>query len=72
MLINYEIGDKFTCEVCNKEFIVTINHRYILNGQPTCSWKCFTKRVKENEKKKKLEAALKEKERLEKEKLNNK
>lgn len=44
--IDYNIGDKLNCSVCNKEFKVSDDTKYICNGGYVCSWKCFIKHVR--------------------------
>lgn len=38
--------DKLVCTVCGKEFKITGDTKYIINGGYTCSWKCFYKEAK--------------------------
>lgn len=38
--------DKLICTVCGKEFKITGDTKYIINGGYTCSWKCFSKEAK--------------------------
>ena len=42
--------EKSICLVCNKEFKVTDEHKFLINGEYVCSWKCFLKFVKEHPK----------------------
>lgn len=44
--IDYNIGDKLTCSVCNKEFKVSDDTKYICNGGYVCSWKCFINHIR--------------------------
>ncbi len=37
---------KLICSVCGKEFKVTGDTKYIINGGYTCKWKCFYKEAK--------------------------
>lgn len=38
--------DKLICTVCGKEFKITGDTKYIINGGYTCSWKCFSNEAK--------------------------
>lgn len=50
MVIKYpNIGDKLICPVCEKEFTVSDDTKYIVKNEFTCSWKCFLKYVKKTQ-----------------------
>ena len=45
-MIRYpNIGDKLICPVCEKEFTVSDDTKYLVKSEFTCSWKCFLKYV---------------------------
>lgn len=44
------VSNEVVCPVCGKSFVVTDNHKYLLNGEHTCSWKCFSDYAKEHQK----------------------
>ena len=47
-MIRYpNIGDKLICPICEKEFTVSDDTRYLVKSEFTCSWKCFLERVKD-------------------------
>ena len=41
-----KLQDKLICTVCGKEFKISGDTKYIINGGYTCSWKCFYKEAK--------------------------
>lgn len=41
MLTPQDTIDTATCPVCHKTFKITEEHKYIINKDFTCSWKCF-------------------------------
>ena len=38
--------NKLICTVCGKEFKISGDTKYIINGGFTCSWKCFYKEAR--------------------------
>lgn len=47
-----QLGEQLVCPVCGKEFRATEDTNYIVKEGFVCSWKCFLKRVEENQDKK--------------------
>jgi uncharacterized C2H2 Zn-finger protein len=41
MIQKVRLGEELLCPICGKLFKVTDNTKYIMNGEYTCSWKCF-------------------------------
>ena len=49
------------CPVCNKEFKVNDDTKYIVKGGYVCDWKCFKQRMKDTEEARKLKMSSKSK-----------
>lgn len=54
-------GQSYVCPVCGKTFVVTDEHKYVICGGFTCSWKCFLSATKNIEKTRKDALAKKNK-----------
>ena len=46
-----KIGEETICPVCKQKFKLSTDHCYLIKKDYTCSWKCFTIGVQEEEKK---------------------
>ena len=46
-------GQSYVCPVCGNTFVATDEHKYVICGGFTCSWKCFLSATKNIEKNKK-------------------
>lgn len=41
MIPNRKIGDIIVCPICKNKFNLTENHKFVREGDFTCSWCCF-------------------------------
>lgn len=46
----YQYGQVVNCSVCGKEFPIDEETNYYCNGGFPCSWECFLKNIKNNQK----------------------
>ena len=59
MNYNPATGETLTCPVCNKDFKVSEDTKYIAMGGFTCGWKCFMVSARSAASKRETEAKCK-------------